>query len=262
MLPKWSTKSSEKNKGIIPIGKVLRTRAVKNKKRKHTTNSHEDGDSDINVSINSIEAQIAALEKELEKDSNSSSTSEHGETNDEVSDKETSEDSDSEIQKKTPERNKKKKGKKDNLTSDSTKFSSLDEERIIPLPASLLPQGKFKARESKVKSSSKSPIKKTGLEHAVEELLSNYQPTSAERRPHYCRVCMYQGTSVEDLAQHRDSDFHKLAIQKERKMSFCQLCKKQFTSPAQLQEHVSGKMHKEKLNRRKQSQQKFMNHGS
>lgn len=87
----------------------------------------------------------------------------------------------------------------------------------------------------------------SGLEATVKELLQDYKPSSNERRPFWCRICMFQGKDVDDLAQHRDTELHKLAFEKERKLSYCKLCRKQFTSPDQLRKHVQGKPHKDKL---------------
>ncbi|KAG5188387.1 hypothetical protein JKP88DRAFT_136613, partial [Tribonema minus] len=87
----------------------------------------------------------------------------------------------------------------------------------------------------------------SGLEGAVNELLANYEAKSAERIPYYCRVCKFQGASVEDLAAHRQTQLHTEASTRERRVSFCKLCRKQFTSPPQLREHVQGRAHKERL---------------
>mmetsp|Transcript_40356 Transcript_40356/g.41169 ORF Transcript_40356/g.41169 Transcript_40356/m.41169 type:complete len:258 (+) Transcript_40356:385-1158(+) len=161
-------------------------------------------------------------------------------------------------------------------------FSSLSDDKIPPLPPSSLPQPgctkklgtKPKPKRSAEALPSKSlkrkrvqfqhdldgthenevrgcvkrnqitpPPPSTGLQCAVEELLANYKPTSAERRPFWCRICMYQGADLEDLKNHRSSSLHTLAVQKERKLSFCKKCHVQFNSPAQLKEHEKGKMH-------------------
>lgn len=96
-------------------------------------------------------------------------------------------------------------------------------------------------------SSSLSSSSISGLESTVRELLQDYKPSSNERRPFWCRICMFQGKDVDDLSQHRNTELHKLASEKERKLSYCKLCRKQFTSPDQLRKHVQGKPHKDKL---------------
>ena len=103
---------------------------------------------------------------------------------------------------------------------------------------------------------------RSGLEKTVMEMLRNYQPSSSEKRPFWCRVCRFQGTSAEALMAHRETKLHVVACQKERRMSFCKLCKIQFTSPDQLKEHLRGAKHEAKLDRAKQNQQGGINsHG-
>ena len=87
----------------------------------------------------------------------------------------------------------------------------------------------------------------SGLESTVKELLKDYKPTSSERRPFWCRLCMYQGECIEDLQAHKQSDLHRLAEEKEKKMRYCKLCRKDFTSIDQLKAHLQGKSHKERL---------------
>merc|ERR1712196_437328 len=65
----------------------------------------------------------------------------------------------------------------------------------------------------------------SGLESTVKELLQDYKPTSHERRPFWCRICLYQGTDLEDLTQHKNTESHQLAYEKERKLSYCKLCR-------------------------------------
>jgi hypothetical protein len=86
-----------------------------------------------------------------------------------------------------------------------------------------------------------------GMEAAVRELLRGYQPTSAERRPFWCRICRHQAIDEPSFLEHRESEFHLLATKMEAKASSCQLCRKQFTSPAQLKEHLQAKAHKQRL---------------
>jgi hypothetical protein len=96
-------------------------------------------------------------------------------------------------------------------------------------------------------SSSGSGGSGSGLEAAVREMLANYIPSSAERRPFWCRICRLQSTDLDGFNAHMQSQEHLMAVKLERKMSYCKLCKKQFTSPAQLKEHLQGNQHKEHL---------------
>lgn len=89
----------------------------------------------------------------------------------------------------------------------------------------------------------------SGMEKTIKELLNNYEPSSANRLPFWCRVCKFQGRDTDDLLDHRETEFHKAAVRMETKMSYCQLCRKQFTSPIQLQEHLRAKGHKDRLER-------------
>jgi hypothetical protein len=144
---------------------------------------------------------------------------------------------------------------------------STDEAPIAPLPAQHLPAagcGLTTKKDSKKKKPKKVPptaaeIDKSGLEKTVMEMLRNYQPSSSEKRPFWCRVCRFQGESEADLMSHRESEFHVLASQKERKLSYCKLCKIQFTSPDQLKEHLRGSKHKSKLDYAIQNQNRAKN---
>ena len=184
-----------------------------------------------------LDAQIAALEQQLGVDG-SGSASEEGSSS-------SSGDDDNEIDEKQPPAAKRK--------QQPVKLVSelLEKDRIQPLPPTLLPLPgcgvpKAAKRAAKQKAAPARPVS-SGLESAVKELLANYEPKSAERIPFYCRVCKFQGDSVEALAAHRQEPLHIEAAQKERKVSFCKLCRKQFTSPPQLQEHIQGKAHRDLL---------------
>ena len=88
----------------------------------------------------------------------------------------------------------------------------------------------------------------------MKELLRDYQPTSSERKPFWCRVCYFQGNNEDELKLHRTTELHLAATEKERKLSYCSICKKQFTSPDQLKAHLQGKQHMLRLERIKSSQ--------
>lgn len=85
------------------------------------------------------------------------------------------------------------------------------------------------------------------MEEAAKKALGFYVPRSSEKIPFFCRVCQYQGTSIEEFEKHRLSQTHEVATNVEKKMSFCRICRKQFTSINQLEEHLLGNGHKEKF---------------
>ncbi len=94
--------------------------------------------------------------------------------------------------------------------------------RISPLPTSLLPDASCGLSSSSVKQRKKRKSgdkgdnverkKLKGLEASVQELLSSYKPRSGERIPFWCRCCQFEGSSVEDLRQHRETEFHKVVV--------------------------------------------------
>ena len=90
-------------------------------------------------------------------------------------------------------------------------------------------------------------VNSKGLEQTIVEMLRNYEPTSAERKPFWCRICRFQGTCIKEYEDHMKSELHKKAKRIERSLSTCKLCRKEFTSPDQLREHEKGKAHKERL---------------
>lgn len=141
-------------------------------------------------------------------------------------------------------------------------FPCTDEAAIAPLSLQHLPAAgcgnttKKEKKKPKKLPRTAAEEDKSGLEKTVMEMLRNYQPSSSERRPFWCRICRFQGSSEEELMSHRDSEFHVLASQKERKLSYCKLCKIQFTSPDQLKEHLRGAKHKSKLEYAMQNQHK------
>ena len=143
--------------------------------------------------------------------------------------------------------------------------TTLKDEQIECLPDALLP--KTKKRKLKgidveidktgMKSSKKKTTKNNNpsdisevseeVKTAVKKILGNYKPRSAERLPFYCRFCAMQCNSESEFFAHKDTVFHKAAIEMESKASYCKLCRKQLTSPAQLKEHLQSKPHKQRL---------------
>lgn len=144
--------------------------------------------------------------------------------------------------------------------------SALVDERIAPLPQSALPQIKrrklkaidgdddhdangnaSKAKKKQRKSTDHGSAVSDGLQEAVKEVLGGYVARSHERIPFYCRVCSVQSKDMESFLAHKDTDFHKAAIQAERKATYCQACRKQFTSPVQMREHLESKPHHDRM---------------
>jgi hypothetical protein len=143
-----------------------------------------------------------------------------------------------------------------------------DEDRIPGLSAAYLPTVAFKAlakprvgketREAKKlkgpkptkedKKSAEPVVSRAQKQAELFSYIRGYEPS--EHKPFYCRICNFQGSSVEDLAAHRSSDDHKAATDRDQKACLCKLCRKQFTSPAQLTEHLKGKSHKDMLLKR------------
>lgn len=145
-------------------------------------------------------------------------------------------------------------------------ISSLQEqERIEPLSAEFLPAARCNTSNATEPGEKSSKSRKrairfvdeptaeqvaiSGMEKTVREMLAHYEPVSQDRRPFYCRVCSHQADSVEALEAHKLTDFHAVAVRLERSRSFCKHCEKQFTSPDQLRGHVEGKAHKERVAR-------------
>lgn len=131
-------------------------------------------------------------------------------------------------------------------------LSSVKDELIEGLPDELLPKVPPK-RKSKKNEDMKAKRRKgdaqpsSGLEIAVKEVLSGYVARSSEKLPFYCRVCQKQYTNETDFFVHRETDFHKAAVEAERRASYCKLCHKQLTSPAQMKEHLKSKPHRDRL---------------
>lgn len=95
----------------------------------------------------------------------------------------------------------------------------------------------------------------SGLKQAVQEVLSGYKARSSERLPFYCRVCAKQYDNEIDFFSHKNTEFHKVAVETERKATYCRLCRKQLTSPEQMKEHLRSKPHREKLQNMRNRQQ-------
>ena len=115
--------------------------------------------------------------------------------------------------------------------------------------------------EEKQKDREKNSRVSSGLRDAVKEVLAEYQPRSSERIPFYCRVCAVQSKDEAEFTLHKQTEFHKTAVQVEKKATYCKLCRKQLTSLIQMQEHLDSRPHKERLDSMKARQQGFSGRG-
>lgn len=141
-------------------------------------------------------------------------------------------------------------------------LSSCASETIEPLAKSYLPACKSKKLkidrdEEKQKDREKNSRVSSGLRDAVKEILAEYQPRSSERIPFYCRVCAVQSKDEAEFMLHKQSEFHKTAVEVEKKATYCKLCRKQLTSLTQMQEHLDSRPHKERLDNMKARQRGF-----
>lgn len=142
-------------------------------------------------------------------------------------------------------------------------LSSVADERIVPLPQGALPQNKRRTLKN-IDSGDAEPTKSKkhknhsstskeghtiseGLTDAVNELLKSYIPSSQLKKPFYCRVCQHQAETESDFLSHKQSKFHKGAVQQEKKRTYCKLCRKQLTSIVQMEEHLKSRPHREKM---------------
>lgn len=143
----------------------------------------------------------------------------------------------------------------DNGTPAVISLSAYAQDRIEHLPESCLPEpGKYNPRGSSKIGTKSGPVKKKeghqkmdGLKEAVQEVLNGYKARSSERLPFYCRFCSKQYGNEKEFFEHKNSDFHKTAVELERKATYCRLCLKQLTSPEQMKEHLKSRPHRERL---------------
>jgi len=134
-------------------------------------------------------------------------------------------------------------------------LSTVKDDRIEPLPTALLPTNKRRALKGidETQDQKKPPKRRQtvsqGLQGAIKEVLDGYIPRSAEKLPFYCRVCAKQFGNEKEWVDHKQTVFHKTAVEVERKASYCKLCRKQMTSPAQFKEHIVSRPHRERMER-------------
>lgn len=133
-------------------------------------------------------------------------------------------------------------------------LSAMKDDRIEALPASHLPSNKKRTMKIDRGSEQKQPPSKklkvsSGLEVAVREVLAGYVARSSEKIPFYCRHCAKQYANEPEFKEHRETEFHKKAVEIERKATYCKLCRKQLTSPAQMKEHLTSRPHNQHLDK-------------
>eukprot|EP00986_Skeletonema_menzelii_P014346 scaffold9458_cov126-Skeletonema_menzelii.AAC.3 len=223
---------------IVPIAERLRQKA-------QTEQLADDGNSKAKEKVD-LDEEIRRLEAELAESDDNDDEDEESDYDDDSSN------DDSKDGNITP--------KTDGIIC----LSSVADERIVPLPQDALPQNKRRTlknidagengepkKSKKRKSMSSNPKEEhaisEGLKDAVNELLSNYVPSSHLKKPFYCRVCQHQSESESDFLSHKQSEFHKGAVQQEKKRTYCKLCRKQLTSIVQMEEHLKSRPHREKM---------------
>lgn len=148
--------------------------------QKSASPEEEEHDSRGEVEGDGVDEKIAALERELQDaiDSDDGSS---------ISDEERVD------VKATRE------GSKSGSSGVNKLVSPLNDEKIKPLPAHLLPYPgcgvpKIKGQKMKRRKVTQAgPGPSSGLDKAVNELLASYEARSSERVPFYCRVCKFQG---------------------------------------------------------------------
>lgn len=231
------TKTRDEDETSLPLAERLRRRA-------ETGTVSEEKDAELKQE--DIDDEIRRLEAELAADVDSDSDSMSEEEEDQPRQVRFGKDTVKEIPFIQPDRDSK---------ASVICLSEVAEARIQPLPSSCLPAVVRKKRSSQDDwKKDKKRVKVDGLQEAVKEVLAGYVARSSERLPFYCRVCSKQYESKEEFFEHRDTEFHRTAVELEQKASFCKLCRKQFTSPVQLKEHVTSKPHHDRLQRVRERQ--------
>ena len=244
-----------KRKEEVPIAEVIRRK----KKSIPVVSSYKGDDHDDNAKgnhLDDIDEEIKRLEAELADTSDSSSDS-HSD-DDDFSTEHISVPSSSGHRQSQASLNVNESSSFPSSGSGVLMLSKCADDIIQRLPDEMLPS--CKSRKLKIDSSSselkESKIPKTtpreigvsdGLRKAVEEVLSGYVARSSERIPFYCRVCAKTMDNEDEFRAHKNTDFHKVAVQVEKKKTYCKLCRKQLTSIVQLQEHLKSKPHKERM---------------
>jgi hypothetical protein len=249
-----STNSSSDESPIVTAEELMR------RKRRSTVGSQSSAEQKKSNTVNEddLDEEIKRLEAELEESSNES-------------DDDSSSSSDSDSDETHSAKKRKHEGGESTSDPSTSKdaiicLSSCASETIEPLAKSYLPACKSKKLkidrdEEKQKDREKNSSVSNGLRDAVKEVLAEYQPRSSERIPFYCRVCAVQSKDEEDFMLHKQSEFHKTAVQVEKKATYCKLCRKQLTSLIQMQEHLDSRPHKERLDSMKARQRGFSGRG-
>lgn len=129
-------------------------------------------------------------------------------------------------------------------------LSSLQDQRIPPLPAHQLPAAQCRdtsggAKKRKVKQSLETDD--PALLDKARALVEKAPKCEKLKIPFACRLCAFRGQSLEEFDRHRHSRLHIFATKLYKESSYCKLCRVQCTSPLELETHVSSKKHAERL---------------
>lgn len=237
------------SKESLTASEILRRKVQRKRSSSSSSNESVVGEEPNNGGGGDIDDKIRRLEEELAKESDSDSD----DSDDDASLSSSSAGKDGgKDGGKTDSRTGGRDIKQNKQEGGVLSLSTLEKDRIESLPSHLLPSNKKRSLKIDAKTEKKVPKKEkvdSGLESAVKEVLNGYVARSSERLPFYCRVCQKQYNNEQEFFGHKQTDFHKTAVEMERKASFCKLCKKQLTSPEQLKEHLNSRPHKERLER-------------
>jgi hypothetical protein len=246
----------EETAPFVPIAQRIR-QTTQQVKQSSDTNNQDIGSNNPKQAVD-LDEEIRRLEAELAQSSDDNDDEDESDDYDDASDNGCSDDIRNSSSSTAPQDN------------GIICLSSVADERIAPLPHAALPQNKRRTlknidsvgdssgqnatkRKSKKRKKSSQGEKEEehtiseGLKDAVNELLQNYVPSSHLKKPFYCRVCQHQSESEADFLSHKQSEFHRGAVQQERKRTYCKLCRKQLTSIVQMEEHLKSRPHREKM---------------
>mmetsp|Transcript_440 Transcript_440/g.1150 ORF Transcript_440/g.1150 Transcript_440/m.1150 type:complete len:216 (+) Transcript_440:72-719(+) len=141
---------------------------------------------------------------------------------------------------------------KDDVDDDALIFSSLESERIAPLPASQLPAAHCRKptkrpRTLEGRQERRGPAADPAVVAQARRLVDAAGATEKVKIPFACRLCNFRGADLDDFEAHRASQLHVVATRLYKEASFCGLCRVQCTSPLELRTHTVSKKHQERL---------------
>lgn len=135
------------------------------------------------------------------------------------------------------------------VSSSGLILTSLQNQRIPPLPKHQLPASQCREPSGAKKRKSKQSIEKDDpvLLEKARALVQRAPKCEKLKIPFACRLCAFRGQSLEEFEHHRLSRLHIFATKLYKESSYCKLCRVQCTSPLELETHVSSKKHAERL---------------